>query len=359
GDPQGGASVACNLKKRTAKGLVHALQDFIEPVDAIEYLVADSLAIAGVGIEKPEEITFFEQSAVDGSLKNLIINLAAGFDYALIDAPVGVGAIVKALLEASTSYILAINCKAGTVKSLPKLINLAEWLKKNVNPSLTLDGVALTMYDNTSPTEIRIFNHFKSRLPDNFFFNTIIPYDEAFEAASMRSIPVELFEGGKEMARCFYELAREIDSADQEDDSDQIDISDLLIEQGLEAAEDFENDRIQNTLKDMCGKGSFHGAVVADEMGFPLAHYNCPIDPEALAAFTSVLGDSLKKAGSILDQSRANNISLDLNDAEKISMRRFEALNNTYYLLVVSPLEVDNPGEMEVAVTEIIDGLTD
>ena len=167
GDPQGGVALAVNLKTRTAKGLVHALkQESAEEETVIEFLNKDSLAVAGVGIEQPEDIHFFEQAADDGSLGKLIKNMAGDFDYVLIDAPVGVGRIVKALLEVSTSYLLLINCKAGTVKSLPRLIKLADWLKKNINVELELEGIVTTMFDSKSQSEQKIYNHFKARLPD-------------------------------------------------------------------------------------------------------------------------------------------------------------------------------------------------
>ena len=117
-------------------------------------------------------------------------------------------------------------------------------------------------------------------------------------------------------------------------------------------------DFYSNLLKNLCEKSDYQGAVIADEMGFPIADYRCPIDPEMLAAFTSVLGDCLNKAEGILEFEDANNISLEINDSDKIALRRFTALNSTYFLLVICSQAAVFPGLTEPAISEIVAQLT-
>ncbi len=365
GDPQGGVALAINLKTRTAKGLVHALKkDSSEAKDIIEFIKEDSLAVVGVGIEQPEDIHFFEQTADDGSLGKLVKSLAGDFDYVLIDAPVGVGRIVKALLGVSSTYLLLINCKAGTVKSLPKIIKLAEWLKKNVNRKLELEGMVTTMFDSTSPSEQKIYNHFKARLPDEYFLKTVIPFDTRFELASIKAIPVALLADGHEVAKPYMQLATEILAGNGDKKAGSISEDKLLRSnnkegyQGVIGAENqdkgFEGHVLRDILATMCEQGDLYGTVIADEMGFPLDDYNSPVSSEALAAFTSVLNDTLEKADSILDMHDANNLSMDISENDKLILRKFEVLNSTYYLLAVCPQESEPLGEMEVAISKII-----
>lgn len=352
GDPQGGVALSCGLKAKTAKGLVHALRKDLEnPADVIEFLRKDQLAVAGVGIEESEDIDFFEKAAESGELGELIKMLAADFDYVLIDAPVGVGSIVKALLAVSDSYIVVINCKAGTVKSLPRLIRLTHWLKNNVNERLELQGILTSMFNSESESEVKIYNHFKARLPAGYFFSLAIPNDPAFEAASIKSLPVAMLNNGKELGAAYMQLALEI-QAGKSGEADEEKAAQLLAAQDGDEQE-FRGSELNEILKEMCEKNHFHGAVVADEMGFPLADHQSPLSTDALAAFTSVLGDSLEKANSILDVQNANNISMDISENDKLSLRKFEVLNSTYFLITVCPLEVEPLGVMEVAVSRI------
>lgn len=357
-DPQGGVALSCGLKKRTAKGLVHVLRgELTSGEQAIEYLRGDNLAVAGVGIEKPEDIVFFEDKAASGELGSLITEMASGFDFVLIDAPVGVGRIVKAVLSVSTGYLVIINCKAGTVKSLPRLIKLAEWLKHEVNPQLELEGIVTNMFDENSESECKIYNHFKARLPSNLFLDAVIPLDARFETASIKGLPIAMLQGEKNAGEPYKKLTLQLLTRYKETGDDERGMENL-IKAGKEgdesgAAEKFHGTKLDAIISAMCEKNHFHGAVVADEMGFPLADYQSPIPPDALAAFTSVLGDTLQKAGSILELTYANNVSMDINENDKLLLRKFDVLNSTYYLLTVCPREVEPLGEMEAAVAAI------
>ena len=351
-DPQGGVALACGLKKRTARGLVHVLRGDIEQAgDVVEFLRKDSLAVAGVGIEQPEDINFFENAAADGYLGELIENLAADFDYVLVDAPVGVGGIVKAVLEVSTSYLVVINCKAGTVKSLPRLIKLADWLKKKVNAKLELQGIVTTMFDESSLSEVKIYNYFKARLPTSYFYDTVIPWDARFEQASIKAIPVAMLSDGKEVGKPYMKLALEIQAGGEKYQAEKVMSSLGKIE--MEGETDFHGGVLENILRNMCDNSQMHGAVIADEMGFPLANYKNPVATEALAAFTSVLDESLQKACSLLELESANNISMEINESDKLVLRKFDVLGSTYFLLVVCPLETEPFGEMALAVAKI------
>ncbi len=365
GDPQGGVALSCNLKTRTAKGLIHALKGTLEKeTDVIEYL-QDSFAVAGVGIEQPEDILYFEEAAASGTLGSLIQTLAADFDIVLIDAPVGVGRIVKALLEVCDSYLLLINCKAGTVKSLPRLIKLADYLKQSVNQDMELEGIVTTMFDKTISSEEKIFNHFKARLPNDFFLDIVIPYDSRYELAAIKAIPVALLADGTSTSEPYRKLALEILAKNESkgdrkaDDLISSDKSDGY-QRALKTEEDensFQGNILGDILATMCERGDIYGAVIADEMGFSLDDYNSPVSTDALAAFTSVLNDTLEKADSILDVQDANNIQMDINENDKLILQKFEVLNSTYYLLAVCPREAEPIGEMSIAVSKIISKL--
>ena len=360
-DPQGGFALSCNLKMRASagEGWVHVLRNGGNYQDIVAYLIADSLAAIGVGIENPEDIVFFEKEAEKGNLGKLIREAAQDFDYVLIDAPVGVGGIVKALLAESNAYIPVVNCRASTVKSIPKLLGLTEWVKEQVNPELDMTGILVTMYDQRNQFETKIFNHFKSRLPGSVFLKTVIPFNADFEAASMKATPVALVPGGMETAKSYMDLAKEIRARQLGEASVYITSDDAPVAEEGEAGEvgEFHTDFLGGILEKMCSSGGFYGAIVADAMGFALADFSSPVAVDTLAAFSSVLGDALAKAGSMLDQEAANNISMDMNGTDKIILRSFVVHDSVFYLLAVCPQEVDAPGEMQAAVSAIIDVL--
>jgi len=116
----------------------------------------------------------------------------------------------------------------------------------------------------------------------------------------------------------------------------------------------FRGDQLESILYGMCKRGGFSCAVVADRQGLTLGVYNSPVDMEILAAFTTVLGEAISKAGRFLDQHEANNISLDINYADKAVVRQFTLAENPYFIMIICPQNVDERSEVELSLDQIV-----
>lgn len=112
----------------------------------------------------------------------------------------------------------------------------------------------------------------------------------------------------------------------------------------------FRGDKLEDTLISMCQRGEFSGSVLADNNGFPLAVYNSPVEENVLAAFTSILGQSLEETARLLNQPNANNISMDINYIDKMVLRKFYVDEMPFFLLIISPQQVDERAELELSV---------
>lgn len=120
----------------------------------------------------------------------------------------------------------------------------------------------------------------------------------------------------------------------------------------------FRADRLESVLVSMCHRGGFAGAVLADDSGLPLAVHNSPVGVESLAAFTSILGDALEKAGSFLGQHEAQYLSMDINYEDKAVLRRFSVGNLDLFLMLLCQQGVDERSEVEVSVSQLVSVLT-
>jgi hypothetical protein len=112
-------------------------------------------------------------------------------------------------------------------------------------------------------------------------------------------------------------------------------------------------DPLEHALLRMCKRGGFHGAVLADFGGLPLAIHNSPVEGDLLAAFTTVMGESLVKAATLLNHTNANNISMDINYVDKIVLREFAVGEAQYFLMIICPQTVDERAEVEVSIAHI------
>lgn len=115
----------------------------------------------------------------------------------------------------------------------------------------------------------------------------------------------------------------------------------------------FLGDAMSEILGQMCRRGGFFGSVIADAGGLPVADFNCPADPETVAACSCVMGEAMRAAGRFLRERETNNISMDIGGTNKVSVHRFEVGAVPYFLLVICPRVADERGEVEASVKEI------
>lgn len=112
-------------------------------------------------------------------------------------------------------------------------------------------------------------------------------------------------------------------------------------------------DEMTEILRDMCRRGGFSGAVVADGRGLPVADFQCPVEPEAMAACCSVLGEAIEHSGRLLRQGGMNGITMEIGQVDKVVLQRFEIEGAPCFLMVICPRAVDVRVETEGSIRRI------
>lgn len=214
-DPQSGTTLAVNLRNFTELGIMDVLAGDCGPENILAEAKDGSITVAGIGRALPERMPDFEQAAWDGRLRQMLESLAEGYQYAVIDAPAGLGGVVQSALSASNGTILVTNCSAISLKSIPAYLKMVDYVAENTNPDLALEGVLLSMFDERSATEQSIFEEVQKMLPPEVFFQTVIPYQEAFARASMEAIPAALIPDAMDISRLYLDLAMEVKEREQ------------------------------------------------------------------------------------------------------------------------------------------------
>jgi predicted regulator of Ras-like GTPase activity (Roadblock/LC7/MglB family) len=112
--------------------------------------------------------------------------------------------------------------------------------------------------------------------------------------------------------------------------------------------------QLQDALARLCTRAGLGGALIADTSGLAVAASSQLAASENLAAFSTVLGDVLHKAGSYLGQEDATDVSIDINARQKVVLRRFALEGRPFYLLVLCDAGADPRAAMRDAVPEIL-----
>jgi chromosome partitioning protein len=210
GDPQGGIAIASNLRNKTKLGILDIILGRCTYEEAIQKTKNGFMSVLGIGELSIEDVFNIEDKARSGELGTIIKEIAEKFNYIIIDTPAGIGTLVSSFMQISDELIMVINCKTFSLKTLPLFLKTIKDVKTKYNNKLELNGVIINMFKNGNELEKDILTKIKKVFPREVFYNTIIPYSDYFEKASMYSIPISMLTRRNNASKPFLELAMEL-----------------------------------------------------------------------------------------------------------------------------------------------------
>ncbi|MBA7488181.1 MAG: ParA family protein [Prevotella sp.] len=80
-------------------------------------------------------------------LKSLLANIRERYDYILIDCPPSLSLLSLNALTASDGIIIPMQAQYLAMRGMDKLVNIINKVKSRINPSLSIYGILITMYD--------------------------------------------------------------------------------------------------------------------------------------------------------------------------------------------------------------------
>lgn len=94
------------------------------------------------------EIEMVESPHREQRLKEKLQSVKDRYDYIFVDCPPSLGLLTLNALTAADSVLIPIQCEYYALEGLSQLLNTVHLVQKSLNPSLSIEGVLLTMYDN-------------------------------------------------------------------------------------------------------------------------------------------------------------------------------------------------------------------
>jgi len=209
-DPQSNATSGMGYDKNISGHNIYNV--LIEGVDASKVvrktpygdLLPSSKIMSGAGVE----IVMMGENVREYVLKNVLADIRDDYDYIFIDCPPSLEMLTLNSLCAADTVLIPIQCEYFALEGLTDLMFTIRKTKKNLNTSLEIEGVLLTMYDsrtNLSPqitTEIK--KHFKEKT-----YNVAIPRSVRLAEAPSHGKPVIVYDRASRGSQTYQELAKE------------------------------------------------------------------------------------------------------------------------------------------------------
>jgi len=211
-DSQGNATSGMGMDQDLIRGknFYHAMIGSIPLQDVIVATAVPHLDMVPcnrdlIGVE----VEFVNIKDREKKLRSLLQQLDILYDFIIIDCPPSLGLLTINALVASDYLVVPLQCEYFAMEGLGHLINTIRLIKAKLNPSLTLGGILLTMYDTRNLLSRRVGEDVRKYFGSKVF-DTIIPRNVRLSESPSHGLPIILYDIKSRGAVAYMELAQEI-----------------------------------------------------------------------------------------------------------------------------------------------------
>jgi chromosome partitioning protein len=111
-------------------------------------------------------------------------------------------------LSAANTLIVPMQAEYFALEGISELVSTLERVRAAFNPTLTIEGVLLTMYDDRTNLAQQVTETLREYFKDRLF-KTVIPRNVRLAEAPSYGKPVALYDARSREAEAYFELASE------------------------------------------------------------------------------------------------------------------------------------------------------
>lgn len=167
------------------------------------YLVPSNIHLSGA------QVDLLDMEHREYILKQAVRNVRNEFDFIFIDCPPSLGILTLNSLAAADSVLIPLQCEYFALEGLSQLLKIIAMVQENLNRSLKIEGVVLTMYDSRTNLSQQVVSDVKEYFKEKVF-RTIIPRNVKLSEAPSFGKPIGLYERNCIGSESYEKLAEEV-----------------------------------------------------------------------------------------------------------------------------------------------------
>jgi chromosome partitioning protein len=208
-DPQGMATAGMGIEKKENKGIYSALMDGQELMGQIIPYELDNLYICPSSPELSGfEAEIHSQNNRETRLLKELQKIRHRFNFIFIDCPPSLGFLTINALTAADSILIPVQTEFFCMEGIPELLQTLDDVRSYLNPSLKIEGIILTMFDERTNLSKQVANEIRKSLKE-IVYEVIIPRTVKLAEAPSFGKPVLLYDIKSKGAQSYLNLAQE------------------------------------------------------------------------------------------------------------------------------------------------------
>ena len=199
-DPQGNATTGLGLSNtedsdQTIYSVLNGNKKISEVIKQTNFenlnLVTSNVDLSGLEVETAGDSR--RAFKLKDELTSILNDSRESYDYILIDCPPSLSLLTIMALVSSDALVVPLQTEFFALEGLTQLMKTIERIKNNLNPSLEIRGILLTMYDKrnklSSQVENEARNYFKEKV-----YKTAVPRNVRLSEAPSHGVPVLIYD---------------------------------------------------------------------------------------------------------------------------------------------------------------------
>jgi chromosome partitioning protein len=217
-DPQGNASTGLGINRnaRTTSSYEmligeKPLRDVVIPTSVPRLIMAPStMDLLGVELEIAGHAN--RSYKLRDALRGYAASTAEDTEratYVLVDCPPSLNLLTINALAAADAVVVPLQCEFFALEGLSQLLTTVEQVRSTLNPSLTIHGVVLTMFDPRNSLAGQVVADVRAYMGDTVY-ETVIPRNVRLSEAPSHGKPALLYDLKCAGSQAYLKLASEV-----------------------------------------------------------------------------------------------------------------------------------------------------
>jgi chromosome partitioning protein len=227
-DPQGNATSALGVDRASlveSKTVYNALIGDCRLSEVIKPTEIDCLFIApATGDLTGAEVELVTAFAREQKLKAAIAEIKGQYDFILIDCPPSLGMLTVNAMTAADSFLVPLQTEYFALEGLTQLLHTISLIRSSLNPSITEEGIVLTMFDGRNNLANEVVNEVRKHFGTKVF-ETVIPRNIRLSECSSFGKPIILYDIDSKGCLAYLNLAKELLSRNQPEEKPGMTVS--------------------------------------------------------------------------------------------------------------------------------------
>jgi chromosome partitioning protein len=210
-DPSGACSISLGFNHTNIRGDIFNVFSFTKSFESVIHKTKlEFLDFVPSNIQSYQAEQRLERlTSNDLLIKNILRSESNRYDFIFIDCPPYLKGLTTNALAAADSVLIPVKAENFSIAALNKMINHLQFIKRTFNPTLTIEGIFLTMFEtntNVSTMAVKILEEHYNQ----YLLKTVIPKNVAITEATFQGLPAVLYKAISKGSQAYLNLATEI-----------------------------------------------------------------------------------------------------------------------------------------------------